>query len=49
MGEKREAVGIKIFWFVSEMDYDLNNAKGILGPIFRVAKKDDESGHKILE
>lgn len=49
VGEKKEAVGINLFWFVSEMDYALNNPKSILGTIFRVAKKDKEGDHKILE
>ena len=49
VGEKNEAVGIKIFWFVSETDYNLKRPNEILGPIFKVARKDQESGHIIIE
>ena len=49
VGEKNEAVGIKIFWFVSETDYDLKRPNKILSPIFKVARKDQEPGHIIIE
>ncbi len=49
VGEKQEAVGINLFWFVSETDYTLDNPQSLLASVFRVAKKDKEKGHQILE
>lgn len=49
VGDKVEAVGINLFWFVCEEDYDLGNLRSILGFIFRVAKRGKEIGHSLLE
>lgn len=49
VGGKEEAVGIKLFWFVSENDYSLETPEQLLGSVFRVAKKSEEEDHRILE
>ena len=49
IGNKRELIGSRLFWFVSEEDYSLKNPKNILGPILKVAKQGEENEHKILE
>ena len=49
VGGKEEAVGIKLFWFVSEGDCSLSKPDLLLESVFRVAKKGEENEHKILE
>lgn len=49
VGDREEAVGINLFWFVAETDYTLRNPESFLDQVFTVAKKDKEYGHKILE
>jgi len=49
VGDREEAIGINLFWFVSEGDYDLNDPKTLLNSIFRAVKRGQESEHKILE
>lgn len=48
-GNQEEPVGIKIFWFVSEEDYNLNKPSTLLEPIFHVARQNEENSHMILE
>jgi len=49
VGSMQEAVGINLFWFLSETDYTLDSPQSLLAQVFRVAKKDKENGHHILE
>jgi hypothetical protein len=48
-GSKEVLTGSRLFWFVSEEDYNLREPEEILREIFHVARKDEEKGHSLLE
>ena len=42
-------IGIKLFWFLSEENYDLSKPLSVLSDVYMVARKGEEDKHSLLE